>query len=571
MEYYKEYNNQFTEENTINGILNYDIYEEKYYCNDLYVINNRGICDDNVIINLENNEIIGIKNRNNTNIVGILYLDSKIKYGFYKNKLLYLFVASNKKYGSFYVPYDIKKNNHKIFVVIQFKEWKITDKLPLGTVIETLGKVGDKEVEYEHLRYYFNIKQNVMKIENVKRENDVKIIEELQTKVYDYEVFSIDPKGSLDIDDAFHFKIIDSNSNNYEIGIHIASPYLFFKNELNEILNRVSTVYLIERKYNMLPNKYADDLISLLQNKNRYALSLILKIENNIVINYELKQTIVKNIRNYTYENFDINQFIEYSNLFFNDNNNDTHKLVENWMIYTNKFIAKILIYERPYIKNTIIRSNYKNNGYVINELLKNKDMILIDYCYKKQDLSANYEIYNKDKEQTHIKMNNEYYTHFTSPIRRAIDLFIHGLLLENKDLIDDNVILEKYIDKINIFNKNNRKFDRNIKRLELLYNIKNEYDNILTYGYIIKINEYSIKIYIPEYKLEEHVIIIPYKYRDITEYNIEKENDINIKIRYKIGDENEKICNLYEKKDIKIWIFLKSDNIFDKLKIEIL
>ena len=96
MQYYKEH------------ILIEDSTEIIYNSNDKNIINNRAIHGDTVYI--LNNEVIFIKERSIKNIVGILYLDSKVKYGSIKDKSYYLFNPTNKLYPDFYIPY---KNNGK--------------------------------------------------------------------------------------------------------------------------------------------------------------------------------------------------------------------------------------------------------------------------------------------------------------------------------------------------------------------------------------------------------------------------------------------------------------------------
>ena len=539
--------------------------EKNKYMN---VENNRAVNND--IVYYINNNIVGIHTRNICDIVGILYLDSKIKYGNINDKSLYLFKPTNKSYPNFYIPYKIKNNKNKIFCTINFKEWKITDKLPIGILINIIGNIGIKESEIEHMRIYYNVNNNVWKIDNSKKNNDLKIIDDLQEKIEDYEVFSIDPIGSKDIDDAFHFKNIQKNE--YEVGIHIASPTIFFENNYLDILERVSTVYLPNKKYNLLPNIYADEIISLLENKKRFALSLILKINNNIVISYEIKETVVKNIKNYDYDTFDkylkkdnkLSDFINLTKIFFNVDIIDSHKLVEFWMIYTNKFIAKYLINND--FSNIILRShqlNIKNKEFNIDECLNN-------YLTLKEESSAVYVIYDKnDLNQYHSKLDNEYYTHFTSPIRRSIDFYIHMLLLNKIKYTDNNDIVKKF-DKINIFTKNCRKFDRIIRRLNFLYDIKESNRNIETYGYIINITKNKLTLYIPEYNLEEKVIIIPYKFENAYKINIKNDNN-NITKIVCINENITKIYTLYEKINIKLWVFTSFENIFDKLRIEIL
>ncbi len=575
MQYYKEYieNINFNEDNLEYGSI--IKIEDNFYVNNKEVINNRGIINDIVII--YNNEVVGIKERSLKKIVGILDLESKIRFSTSKNKSLFLFKPTNKDYPNFYVSYNDNKNsnkNSKIYVVIEFKEWNITNKFPIGNLVEVIGKIDNLENIYEHLRYFYDIKNNNMKIDNIKKNDTIKLIESIQNINHDYEIFSIDPLGSKDIDDAFHFKKIDDENKIYELGIHIASPFKFFEYDLLNILDRVSTVYSPIKKYNMLPNNYADDMLSLLENSNRFALSLILKVCNNNIIHYEIKETIVKNINNYDYDNFDkiyikdsiLKEFFDFSKSFFHNKIiDDSHKLVEYWMIYANKFVAKYLIDLN--LSNIILRSHNSHTN-ILNNSIKEIDEKLFDYLKIRNEESACYKIYDPSKvseEQTHSKLDNDYYTHFTSPIRRAVDLFIHGLILKKTDLLNKE-LLENILVKINTFTKNCHRFDRVTRRLKFLYDIKEAESNIETFGYIIKIDKNRLNVYIPEYNLEEKITIIPYKFQSIAVVEYDENS-----IVYNIDQENKKKYNIYQKLHLKLWVFTSFENIFDKLKIEII
>jgi len=234
-------------------------------------------------------------------------------------------------------------------------------------------------------------------------------------------------------------------------------------------------------------------------------------------------------------------------------------------MIYTNKYVANYLI--KKDLSNIILRKH----DYLDFHLDTNLDIHLIKYVKNRNQNSALYEIYDKESNnsQKHYEMENSYYTHMTSPIRRCVDFLIHLLIIENKDILEKEE-LNKYINIINIFTKNARKFDRNAKRLEFLYNIKKLDENIETYCYIISISINKITVFIPEYNLEEKIIIIPYKFNNIANIRLHKNNDNINKIDYSI-DNIDRSYSLYEKLNIKLWVFTSFENIFDKLKIEIL
>jgi exosome complex exonuclease DIS3/RRP44 len=93
-------------------------------------------------------------------------------------------------------------------------------------------------------------------------------------------VASVDPPGCKDIDDALHCTLLPNG--NYEIGVHIADVTYFVKanSALDvEASERCTTVYLVEKRTDMLPGVLTEVLCSLVAAQDRLAFSVIWEVE----------------------------------------------------------------------------------------------------------------------------------------------------------------------------------------------------------------------------------------------------------------------------------------------------
>lgn len=87
---------------------------------------------------------------------------------------------------------------------------------------------------------------------------------------------SIDPPGCTDIDDALHWRLLPNG--NYEVGVHIADVTHFIRpgTALDaEAANRGTTVYLTDKRIDMVPALLSSDLCSLRSKVDRLAFSSI--------------------------------------------------------------------------------------------------------------------------------------------------------------------------------------------------------------------------------------------------------------------------------------------------------
>ena len=106
-------------------------------------------------------------------------------------------------------------------------------------------------------------------------------------------IFSIDPATSKDFDDAFD---IDKFEDITRISIYISnvSFWMDAMDLWSSFSNRISTIYLPDRKRPMLPTVLSDALCSLTENDSRFALELSLIIKDDVIIDYEFNNCVIK-------------------------------------------------------------------------------------------------------------------------------------------------------------------------------------------------------------------------------------------------------------------------------------
>jgi exosome complex exonuclease DIS3/RRP44 len=117
-------------------------------------------------------------------------------------------------------------------------------------------------------------------------------------------ICSIDPPGCQDIDDALHARKLPNG--NYEVGVHIADVSHFVKpaNAMDtEASIRGTTVYLVDKRIDMLPMLLGTDLCSLKPYVERYAFSVLWELNDNAdIINVRFTKSVIKSREAFSYE-----------------------------------------------------------------------------------------------------------------------------------------------------------------------------------------------------------------------------------------------------------------------------
>ena len=119
----------------------------------------------------------------------------------------------------------------------------------------------------------------------------------------DRNIFSIDPTHGKDFDDAFSIEKLENKTTRISIYISNVSFWMDILDLWSSFNERITTIYLPDRKRPMLPTVLSDALCSLTENDIRFAFLLELYIdENNQLTHHEFYNSVIKVKRNLRYD-----------------------------------------------------------------------------------------------------------------------------------------------------------------------------------------------------------------------------------------------------------------------------
>lgn len=546
-----------------------------------------------------------VNNLHETKLIsGILNIKSSTIYGVSKNGVRnYLFKPSKTQYPTFVVGSRVNPNDYRknIYIVVDLIEWAKNDKYPKANCVTIIGEIGHMDNEITNRLYSHNLIRSSMrknlwiselKERSINYQNIIKSPSEYgYYDLTDKYIFSIDPPNCLDVDDALHF--VHNNDHSYELGIHIAdvSSWVLENSYLDQYARqRLTTLYLHNQNIPMLPRELSEDQCSLLSGSKKLCLSLILNINKDLMIeSFKFIPTVIQNKNQTTYEQ--IEKLINKGNKLFCEllkitqqlainhqidkyhlteiEQPQAHHIVETCMILTNVYCGSYL---QKHGHDCILRVHQKNKLNKIIEPINHHEPELINYIKMTSHNAAEYatisDLKNREMEPKHHGLGLSYYTHFTSPIRRYIDLLNHRhikmIINESKSSQTDHMTICL---KANDINSKAKKLYKDLHYLKLADEIKN---NISTKAYVIGFsqdNVSKITLYIPDYKIKKTLTLCHKKVihlfkitNNLTSLNIE-----NIQT----GELFE--YHLYDTVEIQITPIFNAENFYEKLKIELL
>ena len=376
--------------------------------------------------------------RKEHSIPGILVYSGRT-FGRKGDKMLYKCVPNDRRLPCFLIAYAQKsatfnKAKQDRFVLFRVGEW--TDKHPYGVLTNTLGEVSDLEVFYSYQLHCKNIHYPIQRFTKftscaVRRlAADQTPREVMNSEMQDrreMEIYSIDPEGAEDFDDAIG--VVNTACGGTIVSVYIANVTAWF--ELLELweqfTGRISTIYLPDGKRTMIPPVLSDNLCSLMEGNDRYAFAMDIDVSQKGEIDgVSFRRCLIKVTKNYVYEDRGLMTSSFYGKLFsvasglnatgvkYMESIEDSHDVVAFFMIMMNHRVGKLLAGKNRGLFRSVVSSD--------SEVPEVPDDIKKFVTYWGR-VSGTYSTASSQKGHSLIGGGLDAYAQTTSPIRRIVDL----------------------------------------------------------------------------------------------------------------------------------------------------
>ena len=193
--------------------------------------------------------------------------------------------------------------------IVRIDRWLANQRYPSGHLVKILGGVGEVDGEMAALLARYDIPAEpfgARALAELPREGADWMVpkEEIEKRrdLRHHRACSIDPPGCTDVDDALSVHV---SADRVEIGVHIADVSYFVRPGTlldHEAQMRGTTVYLVDRRLDMLPSLLSENLASLLERRDRLAVSCVWTLDRNLdVVDVWLGRTVIHSRHQMTY------------------------------------------------------------------------------------------------------------------------------------------------------------------------------------------------------------------------------------------------------------------------------
>lgn len=397
-----------------------------------------------------------LKRTSHPPLVGILYVNSKVKYGITsKGKPIYLFEPYNKAYPLMIVGSNEKGGTSNVIALVTFEAWEKGSKFPRGGLQRILGSCGDHAVEREMLLLRYSPWSYPKKVEisqNYKEQLERRPL----IKGY---TFNIDPPGCEDVDDVVTIQRVSESKWILTISITDVATAIEDGSILDTYARKVGQSLYPEGQEpkHMLPPYISTKGLSLLKGQYRNAISLAITwspegIESRCWLCSKVAvddSYTYKEAQDETMEEFQVLKKIV--NELAGTERTTSEEWIETLMIHYNSEAGKLMKSNSM----GILRHHSEPDMETLNSL------VIIDKSLAKMAYaSATYVTW--DTPGKHWGLNLEEYAHASSPLRRYADLYNQRCLLVALKNTGGQIQSSKSLCRtLNILQKSAKSFER--------------------------------------------------------------------------------------------------------------
>eukprot|EP00958_Prasinococcus_capsulatus_P029197 scaffold7377_cov389-Prasinococcus_capsulatus_cf.AAC.45 len=167
-----------------------------------------------------------------------------------------------------------------LIVQAEILDWAADARMPLASVVETVGRAGDIHIESDAILQDCRVDSSAFspEVEACLPSTPWYVSQEDIAERRDFRherIFSIDPPTARDLDDALSVSALEDG--HYRVGVHIAdvSHFVPVDSALDaEAASRATSVYLVQQVIPMLPRLLCEQLCSLNPGVDRLAMSV---------------------------------------------------------------------------------------------------------------------------------------------------------------------------------------------------------------------------------------------------------------------------------------------------------
>lgn len=477
---------------------------------------------------------------------------------------LYIMESYPNKEVEYIVTFQEKKNkfiilNHGFYQTIELQgvksEYKDNDILRVNTkkeIIEKIGNISDNGIETKIIAELADLEETPLldTIQAKEENNDILPIP----------FITIDSKDTKDIDDAIW---IEKTENGYKLYVAIADVSEYIQEDMlqDEYAKKLSSSFYFPHKtYHMFPKNLAENIFSLNPKDKKKAMICEVELDKNLDIqNHKFYHKHIQSIGRLTYidvdkilKNEDCNeswimndkqQLEKIESISKEDKN---YQKIIKTLHQFNEFAIKksaekeskkyenidFQLNDKGKIDHLYIEERNSNAQKIVEQSMLTANIVAAQDIYKNYPNIGIFRNQNKPLEEENIKpafyhqnndghwgLQTDFYTHFTSPIRRYCDIVIHRLLKEiqeNKPRSYDQEKLDKIVKQINYQQYKAKQINLRVRQLLLnqymeklieenkfskrmkIYDISNQ-------GIYVR-NKENIDLFIPKFKLSRDI-----------------------------------------------------------------